>query len=422
MSGVVTSVSLSATVRRERHLIGVRGGSWTAIVDERGRIEPDDGTPALDWYVAADDRWHDPRRETTVRQTRRAGVPVIDTRVRVPSGDVVQRVHAVADHGGMVVIEFTNDSPLPVAVALTRPDVTCVRTPSPLGPQGIDLPTGSVVFPVAHGTTLRVGLPMGRRDGRPDWSSIASADDMQRTWLAAVERGGYAVVPDKSLAPRINRLRADLLVLAGREPSAWGAELAGDDVSLVLSLCELMRMGERIGSWASRDDVVEELARATETMLRGHRASTEIPWDVERALFAAQCVLTWLDEPRAARDVAASRTRLARAASPVNAAPDGIRLVAWLEEQLVSPRRDGTASLLGHGIPRLWLGSSIDCRGVIAGEQHTVSFGVRWHGELPAVLWEVGGPDGLALDAGAADPDFSSTLRAGEALLSGFRP
>ena len=59
---------------------------------------------------------------------------------------------------------------------------------------------------------------------------------------------------------------------------------------------------------------------------------------------------------------------------------------------------------------------------IIAGERHSVSFGVRWHGELPAVLWEVEGPDGLALDAGAADPDFRSTQRAGEALLAGFRP
>jgi hypothetical protein len=422
MTGVVTSVSLSASVRRERHLIGVRGGSWTAVVDERGRIQPDDGSAALDWYVAADDRWHDPRRETTVRQSRRAGVPVIDTRVRIPSGDVVQRVHAVADHGGMVMIEFTNDSPLPVAIALTRPDVVCIRTPSPVGPQGIELPIGSVVFPVAHGTTLRVALPMSRRPDRPDWSSIASADDMQRTWLAAVERAGYAVVPDKSLAPRINRLRSDLLVLGGREPSTWGEDLAGDDVAFVLSLGELVRMGERVESWATRDDVVDELARATEQMLRQHRSSSTIPWDVERALFVAQCVFAATNEVRAARDVAASRVRLAPADAPAHAAPDGVRLAAWLEEQLVSPRRDGTVSMLGWGIPRMWLGSSIDCRSVIAGAEHTVSFGVRWHGEKPALLWEVEGPEGLVLDAGMTDPAFRTTQRAGEALLTGFRP
>lgn len=422
MSGVVTSVSLSSSVRRERHLIGVRGGSWTAVVDERGRIQPDDGSSALDWYVAADDRWHDPRRETTVRQQRRAGVPVIDTRVRIPSGDVVQRVYAVADHGGMVVCEFTNDSPLPVAVALTRGDVMCVRTPSPLGPQGIDLPAGSVVFPVAHGSTLRVALPMGARPSRVDWSSIASADDMQRTWLAAVERAGYAVVPDKSLAPRINRLRADLLVLGGREPLSWGDELAGDDIAMVLAIGELVRMGERLESWSTRDDVVDDVARVAEALLREHRSSAALPWEVERALFVAQCIFTSTGESRAAGDVASSRQRLAPAEAPANAAPDGIRVAAWLDEQLVTPRRDGSVSMLGWGIPRLWRGASIDCRRIVADATRTVSFGLRWHGAKPAVLWEIDGDEGLAVDAGLTDPTFRTTQRSGEALLTGFHP
>jgi hypothetical protein len=426
MSGVVTSVSLSASVRRERHILGVRGGLWTAVVDERGRIQLDDGSAPLDWYVAADDRWHDPRRETTVRQQRRAGVPVIETRVRVPSGDVAQRVYAVADHGGMVVIEFTNDSPLPVAVALNRPDVVCVRTPSPLGPQGIDLPAGSVVFPVAHGSTLRVALPVAAgtspRTQSIDWSAIASAEDMQRTWLAAVERAGYAVVPDKSLAPRINRLRSDLLVLGGREPSRWGQELAGDDIATVLSFGELVRMGERLQSWSTRDDVVDELARITESLLREHRAASAVPWDVERALFVAQCVFVATGEDRAARDVATSRARLASASAPANAAPDGVRVAAWLDEYLVSPRRDGSASILGWGIPRLWLGASLDCRLIAADPTHTVSFGVRWHGERPAVLWEVEGDEGLAIDAGLTDPTFHTRERTGEALLTGFVP
>ena len=422
MSGVVSSISLSSSVRRERHVIGVRGGTWTAVVDERGRIQPDDGTAALEWHVAADDRWHDPRRETTVRQQRKAGVPIIDTRVRVPSGDVVQRVYGVADHGGLVMVEFINESPLPVAVALTRPDLLCIRTPSPLGPQGIDLAPGSVVFPIAHGATLRVALPMGKSAQRVDWAAIASADDMQRTWLAAVERAGYAVVPDKSLAPRINRMRSDLLVLASRPMSDWGEDLAGDDVSVALSLGELVRMGERLESWSIRDDVADELARIAERLLALHRSSPTTNWDVERALFVAQTVFVALNEPRAARDVAASRIRLAEAGAPPHTAPSGVRLAAWLDEQLVSPRRDGTISMLGWGIPRLWRGASIDCRRIVADETRTLSFGLRWHGERPAVLWELDGPDGCVLDAGRTDPTFRSTERAGEALLTGFQP
>ena len=68
--------------------------------------------------------------------------PVIETRVRIPGGDAVQRVWCVPDAGGLVVVEITNDSTLPIAVAFDSPDVLCDRTPSPLGPQGIELPKG----------------------------------------------------------------------------------------------------------------------------------------------------------------------------------------------------------------------------------------------------------------------------------------
>jgi hypothetical protein len=49
-----------------------------------------------------------------------------------------------------------------------------------------------------------------------------------------------------------------------------------------------------------------------------------------------------------------------------------------------------------------------------------LSFGLRWHGEKPAVLWEVDGDEGLVLDAGLTDPTFRTAQQAGEALLTGF--
>ena len=139
--GVISSISLSARVRPAAHVLGIRGGGWNAIVNERGAVRLNDGSPVLDWHIAADDRWHDPSTEPSVRQTRRAGVPVIETRLRIPGGDAIQRVYAVADAGGLVVIEITNESTLPIAVAFTRPDLVSSRTPSPRGAQGIELPT-----------------------------------------------------------------------------------------------------------------------------------------------------------------------------------------------------------------------------------------------------------------------------------------
>lgn len=419
MSGVISNVTLASGVRKASHLVGVRGGMWRAEVNERGRIQPRDGSPALDWYVAADDRWHDPSVESTVRQQRRAGVPVIETRLRVPSGDVVQRVWAVAE--GFVAAEFTNSSSMPVAVALSRGDVHCVRTPSPLGPQGIDLPRGSVVFPIAHGASLTVALPM-TSGSVVDWRALATPDEMQRTWLAAVERAGYAIVPDKSLAPRINTMRSDLLVSSAFPIDEWGNHLAGDDVAIALALLELVRMGERLASWPRGDEVLERLAASTTTLLREHKKSQEIPWEVERALFAAQWVFTAAGDARAARDVQVSHARLARAGAPSNQAPEGVRLSAWLDEQLVSPQRDGSVAMLGHGIPVLWRGVNFECHDIAIGADSTISFAVRWHGEHPALLWEVNGATAVQLSAGATDPGWSSTAMSGETLLRGFVP
>ncbi len=47
---------------------------------------------------------------------------MVETKLRVPGGDAVHRVWAVADHGGLTVIEVENDSPMPIAVqVITAP-------------------------------------------------------------------------------------------------------------------------------------------------------------------------------------------------------------------------------------------------------------------------------------------------------------
>ena len=82
--------------------------------------------------MAADDRWYRPAGEATIRQTTVDGTPVVETRMRIPKGDAVQRVYAVPDHGGLTIIEIENDSPLPIAVAFTGTPVCLLYTsPSP---------------------------------------------------------------------------------------------------------------------------------------------------------------------------------------------------------------------------------------------------------------------------------------------------
>jgi len=425
--GVISSISLSARVRPAAHVLGIRAGGWNAIVNERGSVRLNDGSQVLDWHIAADDRWHDPSTEPSVRQTRRAGVPVVETRLRIPGGDAIQRVYAVADAGGLVVIEITNESTLPIAVAFTRPDLISSRTPSPRGAQGIELPTGSGVFPVAHGSTLRVALRAPNNDvANVDVERLPSFEQLQKGWLKSVEQAGYVIVPEGAVAPLVARLRSDALILSGHEIEDWatgaGGDCANDPVAYILTLQELLRMGEKLtgDSAQIRVDHAARLAQCVETLLKENKKSSILPWDVERALFAAQFVFSRMGENRAADDVSAAQLRMSSAAEPPNVMPADIRAIAWVEEKMVAVQRDGSVQVFGRGIPRLWLGANLECHRVAAGPLHTVSFGIRWHGEKPALLWEVSGPAGVKLDAGICDPTWSTVESTGETLLLGF--
>ena len=107
-----------------------RSGRWTtlgnldsparAAVDPAGLVSLVGATWSLDWWVGAEDRWHLPAAEVAVRQALVGNSPVVETRLRVPSGDAVHRVYAARDASGAegLVVEVENASKVPFAVAL----------------------------------------------------------------------------------------------------------------------------------------------------------------------------------------------------------------------------------------------------------------------------------------------------------------
>ena len=72
----------------------------TAIIDEHGRVGSLDGSWWLEWAIGAEDRWRVAHEEVAVRQSRVADAPVYETWMRVPGGDVVQRVASANDGRG----------------------------------------------------------------------------------------------------------------------------------------------------------------------------------------------------------------------------------------------------------------------------------------------------------------------------------
>jgi hypothetical protein len=375
-------------------ITGVLGGTWRADVTSWGAVVPWDGSPPLDWHVAADDRWHSPAQEPAVRQMRIDGTPVFETRLRVPGGDAVHRVWSVADAGGWTLVEVANDSPLPFACAFTRSDVVTNRPPADVRTDGIELPAGSPVLPVGHRTAVTVALPHSQADQTGIPNSLASVDAVSRGWLAVVGRASRFVLPDQRWVVSVVAGRCDLL-LAGPPCRAE------DPVGYLLAAGELVRLGELDGDAAAH--------LAGDVAVAAQQAARVVGWDSDAALDAAILVLARAGERRAVDDVA--RIAAGRVTSrPPSVPVDGIRAVAATERRLARG-----AVLFPDGIPTAWHGAEIEAHGLVAGPDTSLSFAVRWHGERPALLWQIEGVP-VELRAPAVDPDWSATAISGETL------
>ncbi|MGA0118277.1 MAG: hypothetical protein ACO3JF_07790 [Ilumatobacteraceae bacterium] len=374
-------------------VIGNRGAVWRGRVTEHGSVIPPDGRE-LDWFVAADDRWYTPRTEVSTRQKWYSGYPVAETRIRIPGGDFIQRVYSVADLGGMTVMEFENDSPMPVVVAVTRNDLFTTREPSSQVPLGIDLPEGSLVVPVGHKSTTRVALAhVSPHSGRlPD--DTPSYQQVVRGWETSCDVAGRITVPDHTIVAGVARMRSDILLGVGDNQSA----------------VELVRMGE------THADSILDVVDVVQLRLKAEKRAKVLQWDTKHVLLTAASACVTLGDETAARDIGSAWLRLAD--RPVqelpNEIPIGLAGIAWIEELIASGSPSGgECGILAHGIPEPWWGASFDVRNLPADPFRTVSFAVRWHGARPALLWEVHGAPGIVL----SHRDWHTTDASGEALL-----
>jgi hypothetical protein len=374
---------------------GVSGRPWRASITPWGAVEPWNGGRRLDWYVAADDRWHIPSQETTLRQRRIDGTAVVETRVRVPTGDVIQRIASVADGPGYTVIEIENDSTMPVAVAFDGRDVCTERPIVELPIEGIDLPPEAFVVPIGHRSSARVAIAHDGSGAGPLPGGLPAVAQVASGWLTVTDRASRFVLPPgdtgESLALAVTAQRCELAL-------GEMAHAEDDPAAFAVGLGEVVRMGERPDPW------LPELALAVGRLGRDER------WIADAALDAAGRVLHVANETRALGDLTRILDRRGERASRPSTPVEGVGLVPWLEQRLAD-----RGELLADGIPTAWIGAHFEVYGVPVGVSSAVSYAVRWHGERPAVLWEVTG-DPVELTAPAVDPTWRTTDRTGEAL------
>lgn len=138
---------MTNVTHRNWTMVGNIGSPWEAIVDPCGLVTPWFDGWSLDWWIGADDRWRFPSREPGVRQTLMGSTPIVETVIRVPGGDAVQRVYTIVGEDELVVMEIENQSPVPFAVAFAL---------RPYNPEGLA---------VLERITMEDGVVLA--DGRP---------------------------------------------------------------------------------------------------------------------------------------------------------------------------------------------------------------------------------------------------------------
>lgn len=168
--------------------VGTIDATTVAEVDAAGMVRRRGAGWSLDWWVGAEDRWHHPSVEAAVRQELLEESPVVRTALRVPGGDVVQTVYGVraaapAPDGGRwdddaVVVEVTNETSVPVALALVVRPVTLdgVGSVSEVRVDGARVLVDGEVAAVCSRPVTRVSIGHGAGDAA---ARLAANDDLE---------------------------------------------------------------------------------------------------------------------------------------------------------------------------------------------------------------------------------------------------
>jgi hypothetical protein len=376
----------------ETVIVGALGGEGRANVDARGALTVVGEEWTLDWWIGADDRWRVPAREPAVRQVALEGAPVAQTRLRIPSGDAVQQVYGIGGPGDVVVVEVENDSPGACIVAFAIRGATSVAL------------DGSTLL-IDGRAALVLPFPPRRWD----------VTDLE---LEAEQCGAQTgVIEPRELAPGTLRI-ALLYPLSHRNRMRIGV-ITGEERPRI-DLAQVPTAVEAARGWRRHLDVAMRVTGAAEGLAGLDLDRSQVLLDPDPSAAVAAALEDWGFDERAAwawEGLSGKERRAARRRTDVVDDPGAAGRLLRARAGLAREVEGGVEILTDPPAP------GVDLEVHDAPTRHgRLSFALRWHGEHPALLWELTAPEGgsrrsVRLTAPSLAPGWSTEAPVGETLL-----
>ena len=310
----------------------------------------------------------------------------------------------------------------------------------------------AAVWPLPHTATLRIVVELAGNTS--PGAAVPSTSDINRGWEAHLKQGMRVDVDDFEVSEHLSTACRSVLTMwpeVQDTPSAILAmsemgfgrdagrffdllERCDDDGAVLRCLARWAQLGEQAHQLEDLERILGRLAQAAHVVAGSGGEPAGAAW-LDDALVALGGRLHQIEQPDVAERVQGFKT----AVQPIEGASDQLALLTkaldkrgvWPEAQMRSASHyvrairalvvedTGTEVRLLPQLPELWRGRTIDVLGLPVANG-TMSFGLRWHGHRPALLWEASlAPEApFTLKIPGIDAGFETSDRQGETLLT----
>jgi hypothetical protein len=310
----------------------------------------------------------------------------------------------------------------------------------------------AAVWPLPHTAILRIVVELVGVTSLS--AAVPSTSDINRGWEAHLKQGMRVDVDEVEIAANLSAAGRSVLTLwpdVEDTPSAILAmsemgfgrdagrlferlERCDDDGAVLRCLARWSQLGEQRHQLEDLDRILGRLAQAAHVVAGQGDTLAGASW-LDDALVTLGGRLHQIEQP----DVAERVQGFSTVVQPVDGAADLLaKLTKEIDKRGVWPNSQmrnaaqyvravralvvedtGTQVHVLPGMPKRWRGRTLDVFGLPIANG-SLSFGLRWHGPRPALLWEATlAPDvPFVLRAPGIDTDFMSHERQGEALLA----